>query len=239
MRRRLARHHFPLALATIAMLVLTYWLVRSPNPVFRWSMSTAYVGMALLVATLITGPLNVLRGRPNPTSADLRRDIGIWAGVLAVVHFLVGWQVHMKHRYLYWLREVKNSNALVPRTDLFGFANYTGLAAVVIALILLTLSNDYFLARLGSARWKRWQRWNYAFGALVLIHGISFQVIERRKAPFVVTLAVLTGAGLLLQFRGYRRKRRDMVNGGGNLASRKWNADPVLSAPKASGEGSQ
>ena len=94
-----------------------YVIVRSPNPVFRWSMATAYVGLALLGATLVTGPLNILRRRPNPVSTDLRRDLGIWAGVLAVAHFLIGLQVHMKHRYLYWLEEVKGSTALRPRTD--------------------------------------------------------------------------------------------------------------------------
>lgn len=207
MQRRLARHHLPIALGTAAILALTYVVVQSPNPVFRWSMATAYVGLALLGATLVTGPLNVLRRRPNPVSTDLRRDLGIWAGVLAVAHFLIGWQVHMKHRYLYWLREVEGSNALRPRTDLFGFANYTGLAGVVIAVLLLALSNDYFLRTLGSDGWKRLQRWNYAFYGLVLLHGVAFQVIEKRKAPFVITLSILVLAAVLLQMLGYRRRR--------------------------------
>ena len=207
MRRRVARHHLPIALGTAAGLALTYLLVQSPNPVFRWSMATAYVGLALLGATLVTGPINVLRSRPNPVSTDLRRDLGIWAGVLAIVHFLVGWQVHMPHRYLYWLQEVKGSHALRPRTDLFGFANYTGLAAVLIAVLLLALSNDYYLRSLGSARWKRLQRWNYALFGLVLLHGVAFQVIETRKLPFVIALSVLVVAALLLQLQGYRRRQ--------------------------------
>ena len=174
MKRRLARHHLPLALGTAIGLALTYSLVHSPNPV----------------------------------STDLRRDVGIWAGVLAVAHFLIGWQVHMPHRYLYWLQEVKGSTALRPRTDLFGFANYTGLAAVIIAVLLLALSNDYFLRRLQPERWKRLQRWNYALFALVLIHGIAVQVIETRKAPFVIALSLLAMASLVLQLEGFRRRRR-------------------------------
>ncbi|MEO8335055.1 MAG: hypothetical protein ABI664_08785 [bacterium] len=93
-RRRLIRHHVVIALATAAALVLGYALTTSKNPVFRWSMSTAYAGLALLGATFAIGPLNILRSRPNPVSTDLRRDLGIWAGLLAIVHFLVGWQVH-------------------------------------------------------------------------------------------------------------------------------------------------
>jgi sulfoxide reductase heme-binding subunit YedZ len=40
-------------------------------------MATAYVSLALLAATLVTGPINLLRRRPNPVSTDLRRDLGI------------------------------------------------------------------------------------------------------------------------------------------------------------------
>lgn len=208
MRRRLVRHHLVLALAAAAALLATYALTVSPNPVFRWSMATGYVGLALLAATLVTGPLNVIRHRPNPTSTDLRRDLGIWAGVLAIVHFLVGWQVHMKHRYLYWLREVPGTGALVPRTDLFGFANYTGLAAVLAAALLLALSNDFSLRRLGTPRWKALQRWNYALFALVAAHGIAFQVIEKRKVPFVVAFALLSACCVVAQWGGFRRIRR-------------------------------
>lgn len=208
MRRRLARHHLPLALATASALLLVYALTPSPNPVFRWSMATAYVGLALLGATLFTGPLNVMRRSPNPVSTDLRRDVGIWAGVVSIAHFLVGWQVHMKHRWLYWLAEVEGSDRLVPRSDLFGFANDTGLLAVIVAALLLVLSNDYYLRRLGTARWKRAQRWNYALFALVIAHGIAFQVIEKRKIAFVVTLAAMTAATIGVQYAGWRQVRR-------------------------------
>lgn len=203
----MVRHHLGLALASAAVLLLTFAAVQSPDTVHRWSMATAYAGLALLVATLAIGPWNVLRRRPNPVSTDLRRDVGIWAGVLSIVHFVVGWQVHMPHRYLYFLREVKGSGALVPRTDLFGFANYTGLVAVLIAGLLLALSNDHYLRRLGTARWKRMQRWNYALVAFVVAHGVAFQVIEERKLPFVLAFGFLSASAALVQFLGWRRAR--------------------------------
>ena len=208
MRRRIARHHLPLALATAAALGLVYALSPSPNPVFRWSMATAYVGLALLGATLFTGPLNVIRRRPNPVSTDLRRDVGIWAGAVSIAHFLIGWQVHMKHRWLYWLAEVEGSDRLVPRSDLFGFANDTGLLAVIVAALLLILSNDYYLRQLGTRRWKRAQRWNYVLFALVVVHGIAFQAIEKRKIAFVVTLAAMTAATAAAQYAGWTQIRR-------------------------------
>ena len=206
-RRRLVRHHLVIAFATACALVVGYGLTTSKNPVFRWSMSSAYVGLALLGATFMIGPLNILRRRPNPVSTDLRRDLGIWAGLLGIVHFLVGWQVHMKHRSLYWLREVKDTGTLVPRTDLFGFGNYTGLAAVIVAILLLALSNDYFLRTLGALRWKQLQRWNYALFVLVIAHGVAYQVIEKRTAPFVILFSLLTACSIVIQLLGYRRVR--------------------------------
>ena len=209
MRRRFVRHHLVLAVTASAALLATYELTTSKNPVFRWSMATGYVGLALLGATLVTGPLNIVRRRPNPVSTDLRRDLGIWAGVLAIAHFLIGWQVHMPHRYLYWLREAHDTGRLAARTDLFGFANYTGLVAVLLVLVLLALSNDFYLAKLGARRWKSLQRWNYALFALVAAHGIAYQVIEKRVAPFVVAFAALSLLTLVAQYMGFRRLRRE------------------------------
>lgn len=170
-------------------------------------MATAYVSIALMAAVLALGPLNLLRRRPNPVSTDLRRDVAIWAGLTAVAHFVVGLQVHMKHRWLYFVREVPGSGALVPRADLFGFANDTGLVATLIVALLLVLSNDLSLRQLGTRRWKSLQRWNYAAAILVLAHGIAYQVIEKRHAPFVLVFAVVVAAALAAQGLGIRRVR--------------------------------
>jgi methionine sulfoxide reductase heme-binding subunit len=207
LRRRLLTHHLALAVASGAALWLCYAVVDSDRATYRWSMATAYVGLALLGASLATGPLNVLRRRPNPVSTDLRRDVGIWAGMMSIVHFAVGWQVHMKHRYLYWLREVRGTGALVPRTDLFGFANYTGLLAVLVAALLLGLSNDRSLRSLGTRRWKALQRWNYGLVALVVLHGAAYQLSEKRAAGFVVLFALLVAVTALVQLAGYRARR--------------------------------
>jgi hypothetical protein len=40
------------------------FLLSSPDTVFKLSMASAYAGLALLSASLIIGPLNVLRGLP-------------------------------------------------------------------------------------------------------------------------------------------------------------------------------
>jgi methionine sulfoxide reductase heme-binding subunit len=72
---------------------------------------------------------------------------------------------------------------------------------------------DYFLGRLGTQRWKRLQRWNYALFALVILHGVAFQIIEKRKAAFVIALSVLVIASLALQLRGFIRRRAALSGG--------------------------
>jgi methionine sulfoxide reductase heme-binding subunit len=208
---RLLRHHLPLALGTGLALLAIYSYVRqeSDDALFIWSMATAYVAMALLSATLLTGPINVLRSRRNPVSTDLRRDLGIWAAVVGLAHVVVGVQVHFRGRmWMYFVREVEETAELVLRTDLFGFANYTGLLATFVLLLLLALSNDFSLRHLKAARWKALQRWNYGLILMVVIHGAAYQVIEQRRVSYIVLLSFLVATTLLVQLAGFRQRRR-------------------------------
>lgn len=207
-RRRVWRHCL---LATISGLVMLgiFALLGSRDSLFRASMASAYASLGLLGATLILGPVNILRARPNPVSTYLRRDVGIWAALLALGHVVFGLQVHMSGRFwLYFVYPADEAHVLPVRHDLFGLANYTGLAATLVLVLLLILSNNASLRALGRRRWKGLQRWNYGAFALIGVHGIAYQVLERREFLFVeigfaVMLAVVT-----LQVAGLRRELR-------------------------------
>lgn len=201
-------------LACGSSLALLYSLVRSDDVKFRWSMATGYVGLALLGATLVTGAVNILRSRRNPVSTDLRRDIGIWCGVISLTHVVIGLQVHMGNMLLYFFREAGAEKRLVPRSDLFGFANYTGLIAALVIVLLLALSNDISLRSLGSKRWKFLQRWSYAIIILVALHSAAYQFIENRQLPYLVLFSVIVGAVLLTQVSGFRRQKRKAADAG-------------------------
>jgi len=172
-------------------------------------MATAYSSLALLAATLAIGPYNLIRGRPNPVSTYLRRDLGIWTALLALAHVVVGLQVHLAGRlWLYFVPPVEERKWLPVRFDSFGLANYTGLASMLILLLLLAISNDRSLRTLGAKRWKRIQRWAYAATLLMAAHGGLYQVIEKRTALwilFFVTLMLATGALQLYALRKLRR----------------------------------
>lgn len=186
--------------------------VDSKDATFRWSMATAYSGLALIGLSLIIGPLKVLRGLPNPVNTSLRRDIGIWGGLLGLVHTVVGLQVHMAGRFWLYFLYPKEESHLVPlRYDLFGLANYSGLGISLVLALLLGLSSNAALARLGSQRWKALQRWNYAGFALLIVHGAVYQLHEKRTAGFVLVFATAVFLVGALQIAGYRqifRKKR-------------------------------
>jgi len=57
--------------------------------VTRQSIATAYAALFLTAAAVLLGPWNMLLHRANSISFDLRRDIGIWAGIMAVLHCIL------------------------------------------------------------------------------------------------------------------------------------------------------
>ena len=164
----------------------------------RVSIGTAYPALFLTAATMVVGPLNVLLRRANPISFDLRRDLGIWAGITALAHTAVGLNVHLRGKM--WLYFVDTHNRL--RHDAFGFGNYTGSIAALLFILLLALSNDMSLRKLGGARWKTLQRWAYAAIALTGVHAVLYQNIEKRILPFVVVLFTALGVIFVFQLAG-------------------------------------
>lgn len=108
---------------------------------------------------------------------------------------------------LYFLSPPDVSSRFFFRTDPFGFANHTGLAAALVLLLLLGLSNEYSLRLLRAKRWKALQRWNYAGFALIMVHGGTYQVLEKRPRPFIGALTALVLTVVMLQLAGFSMRR--------------------------------
>jgi len=205
--RRFLVHHLPLLLAS-ALSVSALYVTRPYRDVWaRASFATAYPALVLLAISLLIGPWNVLRKRGNPVSIDLRRDIGIWAGMLSVVHSVIGQNVHLRGRpWLYYVYESRLHHTFPVRHDLFGFANYTGAASALLLMVVLATSNDYSLRALGTPRWKQLQRWNYAAFALAAAHSIGYQLPQKQGFSFHLTVTICIAITLLLQTMGYVRR---------------------------------
>lgn len=205
---RIARHVL-LGLASGVVVMGFLQFLHSPQLVYQISMATAYGSLFLFALSLTIGPWNVLRHRANPPSSYLRRDIGIWAGALALVHVIAGIQVHMAGKFWLYFIPSPDEHAVLPvRFDVFGLTNYAGLVATVLLVMLLCLSNDASVRMLGGRRWKTLQRWNYAAAGLVFMHGWVYQIIEKRNPSFVLVFTIVVLVVLAFQLAGFRHVRR-------------------------------
>lgn len=193
---------------------LAYLATPPPDVRHRLSMATAYAGLIFLATSLGLGPWNVLRRRPNPVSFDLRRDVGVWAAILAIAHTAIGLTVHLRGRM--WMYFFKGLHPLTVQNTKFGLANFTGLGAAMLFMVLLAISNDLSLRTLKAGRWKSLQRWTYLVILLTGAHGITYQLIEKRQISGVLVFSAIMTAVATVQFLGfvsvYRRKRAQMLS---------------------------
>ena len=205
-RHRLIRHHLPLTLACAIAVPLIAVGVLDGEPAFRWSMATAYVALVLLAITLCIGPWHALKLRRAPLSNDLRRDFGIWTGLISLAHVVIGLQVHMGSMLPYFFVSTTNGRWAV-RVDAFGLTNWVGLTATCVFVLLLALSNDWSLRRLGRVRWKSLQRYVYPSALFVVLHGVVYQVLEQRSPRWVLVFASTVVFAVVVQALGYRQTR--------------------------------
>ena len=205
-RMRRVRNHAALGAGSLGAAWALFAAIQSDDPVFRASLATAYVALGLFIITLAFGPYAALRGRRYPVSADIRRDFGIWSALVAIVHVVVGLQVHLRGKmWEYFVRPMKG--VLLPRIDPFGVANYTGLAAGLILVALLVTSNDASLRRLGTERWRSIHALGTWALMLTLLHAALYQLVESRRWEIVAT--VLAVSVVVVWLRVTRSARPD------------------------------
>lgn len=209
--------HLTIGVLSFALLATLYFAMPilngkpTPDLIFRLSLGSGYVALVLLCLSLGFGVWRLFkRNRKPPIHFNLRRDVGIWAGVFAVFHSVAGLFVHFRGKgvWNYFIYAPEQNAAFPVRFDIFGFANHAGLVAVLIVVLLLAISNDFSIKKLGGGRWKNLQRWNYAFFALVLIHAVLYIIIENRPLLFILLSILLFGSTIILQTIGFVRYRR-------------------------------
>jgi sulfoxide reductase heme-binding subunit YedZ len=179
----------------------------------QFTVATGYVATGLLGVTLLIGPANLLLRRRNPISSYLRRDVGTWTALFSVVHVVFGLQAHGGGELSAVLNYFFAPDGR-PLTNSFGLANWTGLAALVIVVVLLALSTDGALRELKARTWKDLQRLNYTLFALVILHAFFYGALLRMTSPFTLlsvltVIAVVVGqaAGVWLWRRRHARAR--------------------------------
>lgn len=202
------QQHLRIASASLLLTIIIFFIAKGENSIFKLSMGTAYSSLILLSLSLLIGPWNIYCKKKNPLSSYLRRDIGIWAGIMAIFHIIIGLQVHFNGKFwLYFIFPADQSHLIPVRYDPFGITNYAGLVAGLIIIVLLSISNNVALKKLGGVRWKNIQRFNYICAGLVLFHGIIYQLLEKRVIFFVLFFIIISSITVAGQYWGYQIKR--------------------------------
>jgi sulfoxide reductase heme-binding subunit YedZ len=174
--KRIEIHYLPMFGLSVIFCLIFYLLWKPTLPIVPFiTYTSGYLSIFLLAVSLLLGPINLMLKIKNPISTNLRRDIGVFGGLLGLIHSVVGLFMHFTGRpWLYFVEEVEKGFAI--RGGNFGLANYTGLLGAFILILLVVISNDYFLRKLKAAKWKNLQRFTYLMFVLVIAHCIFYRL---------------------------------------------------------------
>jgi sulfoxide reductase heme-binding subunit YedZ len=181
---------------------------KAEGELWRFNVATGLVALALLVVTVAIGPVRVLRGAERrPIHLPWRRVTGVWAAVFAVLHFPGGLAIHSAGWRIWgpFERILPEAGNLV---DSYGVAYWSGLAALLLLIVLATTSRDKALRTLGAQRWKRLHLLVYPALALVIVHVPSMQYSERRALWHAAITSTVLVLAVAVQFAGFLRVRR-------------------------------
>ena len=180
-----------------------------PSGTVAMSLGAAYAAYVFLAASLLVGPWTIFQKRSLPVSSYLRRDLGIWAAILALLHTIVGLQISPDISFWVFFFYPASENPTFPvRLDFFGIANYLGLIAALVLLFLLGLSSNLVLRKLTAKRWKQFQKWVYWAAIGTLIHSVMYLFMGQRSLGFVFLFVLITAIALAAQLWGYVTRRR-------------------------------
>ena len=173
---RLIRKNSLVAFLGVA-LTYVFWLSRPEwDPEMRFWRAVGDSSLMLLFAALSLGPLAKLWPKLARRWLPYRRELGVWFGLLALLHTLLilnGWARWDALRFLGYdfVPQLGRMARLEPG---FGLSNLVGLVAMLMTLILMASSTDWAMRRLGARAWKLLQQSSYTVFYLVALHTSYF-----------------------------------------------------------------
>lgn len=169
------------------------------------SLATAYLCLVFMAVALSVGPLRAVRSRPLVLNIYLRRDVGIWAALVGLVHLFVATELSMSQDYMAAYVNLSTSGLSGEmRAGLFSWGSIAGFIVGLLVLLLLVLSNNWIMRTMGSKWWKRLQRCAYVAFILTVIHGFAFQALEARNILLIGAVAAVFFGVLIAQLSGFR-----------------------------------
>ncbi len=140
-----------------------------------WNRATGDTSLFMIAFALIIGPLTKF----FPSSKFLlpwRRELGIYAIILALVHIVIilaGW-VKWDLLLLFGFEPDPSLEGYLMTKRGFGLGNLLGVIAIFYGLLLALTSNDFSQKFLGGSSWKFLQQSVNIFWVLVLLHTSYF-----------------------------------------------------------------
>lgn len=173
-RPTLIRHTVVFVLS--AVLVYAFAVVHGDwSPMHRWNRAFGDASVVLLAMTMSIGAMSRLV-RPTAKWLPWRRELGIYAVLLATVHTVIildGW-VEWDFFRLFGFEFHPVDLKYVMFQHGFGLANAIGVLALGIGFILMLTSSDRAVRYLGATSWKTVQMTALIFWALVVVHTAYF-----------------------------------------------------------------
>src|SRR5680860_1561788 len=98
-------HYLPMLVASFIFCFIFYMLWKPTLPTIPFiTYTSGYLSIFLLAVSLLLGPVNLMLKRKNPISTYIRRDIGVFGGILGVLHSVVGLFMHFTGKpWLYFV----------------------------------------------------------------------------------------------------------------------------------------
>ncbi|NWJ47267.1 MAG: ferric reductase-like transmembrane domain-containing protein [Chloroflexi bacterium] len=185
----------------IGCIVASFLAAPGQSVIETLTLGTGYVGLLLVMVTLVMGPLNMLKVRKNPVNMISRRDVGIWAAMNIIAHVIftaalqISWGSTLFGLFL-------NDDGSI-KTNLFGISDIFGLLGALTILFLLVLSNNFFLKKLKGKNWKTMQRFNYLLFVVALVHALTQQINVGRGLLMSFVVIALAATVIVAQFIGF------------------------------------
>jgi methionine sulfoxide reductase heme-binding subunit len=202
-------HYIPMLVVSIIFCFIFYVFRSQPLTTIPFiTYTSGYLSIFLIALSMLLGPVNLILKQKNPISSYIRRDIGIFGGILGIVHSAVGLFMHFTGKpWLYFVKEVEDGFSI--RFGNFGLANYTGLLGVLILIFLLVISNDYFLVKYKAVKWKNLQRFTYLLFILVIAHSVFYRLNAEKEDLILYLYLPLFLVILIFQFIGIWLKMKE------------------------------
>jgi len=183
-----------------ALLFALAWVAGTPEGgAERLSIVSAWLSFAYLSAAFFVGPYFRIRYKKNIANIYLRRDIAIWAGLVGLLHLVVGTIQSMNNEYLQIFVELPARPSPFVRELLFSWGSSIGFLVGVILVGLLLISSDRAISLLGIKWWKRLQKSSYLAFGLTVVHALAFQLLESRSRVLMLLFFVSSVLVLLVR----------------------------------------